>query len=127
MMTRKEKRAHYEKHKPKKNKKLPHEESILTPAARAIWDQCRKDYELFRQDALVPTANIHWTPYRTIYNAYKLYCRALGIPVCISDQKLGILLKENFMFQRKEVHRFGCVIRKDLFVKEEDEITITEV
>ena len=124
MMTKKEKRAHQIKNSPKKNKKVPHEESLVSPSVRAAWEQCRKDYELFRSDALIPTANIHWTSYRTIYNAYKLYCRALGIPALISDQRLGILLKENFMFRSKPLHQFGCVIRKDLFIKEEDEIKI---
>ncbi len=127
MMTREEKRAFQIKNrkKKKKDKKIPYEET-LGPEARKAWDGCREDYEIFRQDALIPMANGVYTLYSKIYDVYVMYCKAAGLPVRISNQKLGILLRENFKFNKKDAFKYGLKIRPNLFIKVENEIEISE-
>ena len=127
MMTRVEKRAFQikQRKKTKKDKKVPYEET-LTTVARKEWEGCREDYELFRHDALIPMANGTYTLYSKIYDVYVMYCRALSIPVRISNQKLGILLRENFKFSKNDGFKYGLKIRPNLFIKVENEIEISE-
>jgi hypothetical protein len=107
-----------------KHKKI--EEKVVTPALQEEWRQLRESYELFRHDALIPTAKNRWTSSNTIFEAYNMYCRALGIPNFMTIKKLGTLLRENFVKRHQRVIYYGCVIREDLFVREDDVIKIKQ-
>lgn len=108
------------------NKHKPIEEKVVTKELQKEWEELRETYELFRHDALIPTATNRWTSGQTLYEAYGLYCKALNIPNYMTIKKLGTLLRENFVMKHRIINLYGCVVRDDLFVREEDVIKIAE-
>jgi hypothetical protein len=105
----------------------PIEEKVVTKAIQEEWQRLREAYELFRQDALIPTARNQWTSAAAILEAFDLYCTALGIPNRMTPKKLGTLLRENFVMTHRTTNLYGCIIRPGLFVREADVVRISEV
>jgi hypothetical protein len=109
------------------NKHLPIEAKIATPALRKDWEDLRQIYELYRADALIPRARNKWTSIKKLLEAYDMYCTAINVPNRATVWKLGTLLRENFVMRRHDgTTQYGCSIREDLFVREDDVIKVQE-
>jgi hypothetical protein len=103
---------------------LPIEKKVVTKEVQEEWIKLREVYELFRQDALIPTAKHQWTSATALLEAYDLYCKALGLSNKMTPKKLGTLLRENFVKIHRSTNYYGCILRPGLFVKEDDVVKI---
>jgi len=99
------------------------EEKLLKKEYAQAWEERRAQYELFYPDCLVPRARNEWTLAPALYDAYTMYCKAVGQPATMSYNNFTAIMRDNFCEKRtKEGLFFGCVIRPGVFVKVSDVI-----
>ncbi len=89
------------------------------------WVERRAQYELFYPDCLIPRAQNEWMLAVKIYDAYKLYCKAIGQPVTMSYNNFTAIMRDNFCDKRTpEGLFFGCVLKPGVFVHVSDVVGV---